>query len=124
MSVKLLPVGTKEIEEGLYSLRATGLAPDGGVETVYSQTYIVRNVQELREHQADWLDKLADRGYTKLQVKAILCHERPRWFGSSLQGQTIKVALQNSFVGITAYNGSDKLQLTLSELNGEFILDI
>lgn len=109
MAVKLIPVNCKDIAEGFYSFRATATAPDGGMEVLYSETFLITDYAELRAQQANWLTNMQNRGYKGMTIKAVMQQDRPRWFGSAFQGQKPYVADDS---------------LTINDLNREFILDL
>jgi hypothetical protein len=110
----LISQGTREIEAGYYRFRATTTSPkDGGMGVVYSQAYHILDKANMFKKQKEWVTSLHSMGYKDVKITSAKREENTvhNW-GNFMHLPDASAPMQ------------DSLDFSLSDLNGEFILDI
>lgn len=100
----------REIEDGTYSFRASATTCTGEQETLYSYSVYVESNKELLEAMADAIKNWEYRKYTNININAVIDHtKQARDMLSYFASNTKK---------------SDNTDISLSDLNNSFILDL
>lgn len=142
--MKAIDNNAKEINPGFYSFRAKGITPSGEIEVMYSRTYEVQEISSLWNAQKDYITFMENRGYTDMKILAIFHHDNARMWTSNFSMPIIPIdddtvkwdkeleeeinRIEKEYSNnIRSFNNifiNNKEDLSLTDLNKEFILDI